>query len=88
MLLVTFLAINVPAYAFLTAFSPACPLVMPLRVHQVLFAGAMAPGYPFLIVNQLVLAGVSAGLLVPAVWLFRKQERYLLKPPPLGSLGP
>ncbi|MGB7538318.1 MAG: ABC transporter permease [Anaerolineales bacterium] len=39
MLLVAFLAINVPAYAFLTVFSLACPLVMPLRVYQVLFTG-------------------------------------------------
>jgi ABC-2 type transport system permease protein len=39
MLLVAFLAINIPAYAFLTAFSLACPLVMPLRVYQVLFTG-------------------------------------------------
>ena len=39
MLAVAFLAINVPAYAFLTVFSLACPLIMPLRVYQVLFTG-------------------------------------------------
>jgi hypothetical protein len=37
--LLAFLAINVPAYAFITAFSLACPLVMPLRVYQILFTG-------------------------------------------------
>jgi ABC-2 type transport system permease protein len=37
--LLAFLAINVPAFAFVTAFSLACPLVMPLRVYQVLFTG-------------------------------------------------
>jgi ABC-2 type transport system permease protein len=39
MMLAAFLAVNVPAYAFLTVFSLACPLVMPLRVYQVLFTG-------------------------------------------------
>jgi ABC-2 type transport system permease protein len=34
-----FLAISVPAYAFITAFSLACPTVMPVRVYQVLFTG-------------------------------------------------
>lgn len=34
-----FLAISVPAYAFITAFSLTCPLVMPVRVYQVLFTG-------------------------------------------------
>ncbi len=34
-----FLAIAVPAHAFVVAFSLACPLVMPLRVYQVLFTG-------------------------------------------------
>lgn len=34
-----FLSITVPAYVFVTAFSLACPLIMPLRVYQVLFAG-------------------------------------------------
>jgi hypothetical protein len=34
-----FLAIMVPAFAFVTAFSLACPLIMPLRVYQILFTG-------------------------------------------------
>lgn len=34
-----FFAIIVPAFAFVTAFSLACPLVMPLRVYQILFTG-------------------------------------------------
>ena len=36
---VAFLAINVPAFAFVVAFSLACPLVMPLAVYQILFTG-------------------------------------------------
>ncbi len=38
-LLLAFLLIAVPAHAFVVAFSLACPLVMPLRVYQVLFTG-------------------------------------------------
>lgn len=38
-LLLTFLSINLPTYAFITAFSLLCPLVMPVRVYQVLFTG-------------------------------------------------
>lgn len=34
-----FLAITVPAFAFVVAFSLACPLVMPLPVYQILFTG-------------------------------------------------
>ena len=34
-----FLAIMLPAFAFVTAFSLACPLIMPLRVYQILFTG-------------------------------------------------
>ena len=36
---VEFLAISVPSIAFVTAFSLACPMVMPLRVYQILFTG-------------------------------------------------
>ena len=36
---VAFLAITVPAFAFVVAFSIACPLVMPLPTYQVLFTG-------------------------------------------------
>jgi ABC-type transport system involved in multi-copper enzyme maturation permease subunit len=38
-LLLAFLTIAVPSHAFVVAFSLACPLVMPLRVYQVLFTG-------------------------------------------------
>ncbi len=34
-----FALITVPAYAFVTAFSLACPLVLPVRVYQILFIG-------------------------------------------------
>ena len=37
--LVAFLTITVPAFAFVVAFSIACPLVLPLPVYQVLFTG-------------------------------------------------
>ncbi len=37
--LIAFLAIVVPAYAFITIFSLAFPLILPLRVYQVLFTG-------------------------------------------------
>lgn len=33
------LAISLPALLFVTAFSLACPMVMPVRVYQVLFTG-------------------------------------------------
>lgn len=38
-LFLAFLVIAVPSHAFVVAFSLACPLVMPLRVYQVLFTG-------------------------------------------------
>jgi hypothetical protein len=34
-----FISIAIPAYVFVTAFSLACPLFMPVRVYQVLFVG-------------------------------------------------
>lgn len=34
-----FVTIVIPAHAFVVAFSLACPLVMPLRIYQVLFTG-------------------------------------------------
>ncbi len=37
--LVSGLAMNLPALLFVTAFSLACPMVMPVRVYQVLFTG-------------------------------------------------
>jgi ABC-2 type transport system permease protein len=36
---VAFVAITIPSFTFVTAFSLACPLVMPLRVYQILFTG-------------------------------------------------
>ncbi len=39
MSLAAFLAVNLPAYVFITAFSLICPLVMPTRVYQILFTG-------------------------------------------------
>ncbi len=39
MTVVCFIVITIPAYAFITAFSLACPMVMPVRVYQVLFTG-------------------------------------------------
>jgi hypothetical protein len=36
---VAFLAITVPAFAFVVAFSIACPIILPLPVYQVLFTG-------------------------------------------------
>jgi ABC-type Na+ efflux pump permease subunit len=38
-MLLSFLGVNLPAYVLITAFSLACPLVMPVRVYQVLFTG-------------------------------------------------
>lgn len=37
--IVAFVTITIPSFAFVTAFSLACPLVMPLRVYQILFTG-------------------------------------------------
>jgi len=36
---VAFLAITVPAFAFVAAFSIVCPLFLPIPVYQVLFTG-------------------------------------------------
>lgn len=36
---VAFFAMIAPAFAFVIAFSLACPLIMPLRVYQILFTG-------------------------------------------------
>lgn len=37
--LVAFLTIAVPSFAFVIAFSLACPLIIPIRVYQILFTG-------------------------------------------------
>ena len=39
MTITTFLLVNLPAYAFITAFSLICPLILPTRVYQALFTG-------------------------------------------------
>ncbi len=39
MLVLASLVINLPGLLFVTAFSLACPLVIPLRVYQILFTG-------------------------------------------------
>ena len=36
---VAFLAITVPAFAFVVAFSLACPMALPLSLYQILFTG-------------------------------------------------
>jgi ABC-type transport system involved in multi-copper enzyme maturation permease subunit len=36
---VAFVAIAIPSFAFVIAFSLACPLIMPVRVYQILFTG-------------------------------------------------
>jgi ABC-2 type transport system permease protein len=38
-ILAAFLSITLPSFAFVIAFSLACPLIMPLRVYQILFTG-------------------------------------------------
>ncbi len=38
-LCLSLLIVGLPAYAFVVAFSLACPLIMPLRVYQILFTG-------------------------------------------------
>lgn len=58
-----FFAMGVPAFAFVVAFSLACPLFMPVRVYQVLFVGYWFWG------NYLspdVFPTISGTLLVPS----------------------
>ncbi|NMB86931.1 MAG: ABC transporter permease subunit [Chloroflexi bacterium] len=38
-MLVAFIALIVPAYAFIAAFSIAVPVLLPLRIYQILFTG-------------------------------------------------
>jgi ABC-2 type transport system permease protein len=38
-LLAAFASITVPAFAFVVAFSLVCPLLLPIRVYQILFTG-------------------------------------------------
>jgi ABC-2 type transport system permease protein len=61
-LLLGFLAINVPAFAFVAIFSLGFPLVMPVRVYQVLFTGYWFWGN---FLNPKVIPTLSHMLLAP-----------------------
>jgi ABC-2 type transport system permease protein len=61
-LLLGFLAINVPAFAFVAIFSLGFPLVMPVRVYQVLFTGYWFWGN---FLNPKVIPTLSHTLLAP-----------------------
>lgn len=61
-LLAAFLAINVPAYLFVGAFSLACPAVLPVRVYQVLFTGYWFWGN---FINPKALPTLNGTLLTP-----------------------
>jgi len=61
-MLVAFAAMGIPAYAFVVAFSLACPLFMPVRVYQVLFVGYWFWGN---YLNEDVFPTLSGTLLVP-----------------------
>ncbi len=58
-----FIVMAVPAFAFVTAFSIACPLFMPIRVYQVLFVGYWFWGN---YMSPNVLPTLSETLLVPS----------------------
>jgi ABC-2 type transport system permease protein len=61
--LVAFAAMGIPAYAFVVAFSLVCPLVMPVRVYQVLFVGYWFWGN---YLNPNAFPTISGTLLVPS----------------------
>ena len=61
--LAAFIVMAVPAFAFVTAFSIACPLFMPVRVYQVLFVGYWFWGN---YLSPEVLPTLSETLLVPS----------------------
>ncbi len=68
MLLAGFLTLSVPAFAFVTIFSLACPLVMPVRVYQVLFTGYWFWGN---FLSPKVMPTLSDTLLTPGgMWVF------------------
>jgi ABC-2 type transport system permease protein len=72
MTLITFLAVNLPAYLFITAFSLTCPLWIPTRVYQVLFTGYWFWGnfvYPEMFPSLSGTLLQSSGR-IPAVGLF------------------
>jgi ABC-2 type transport system permease protein len=62
-MLAVFFAMGLPAFAFVTAFSLACPLFMPLRVYQVLFVGYWFWGN---YMSPSVFPTISDTLLVPS----------------------
>ncbi len=62
-MLVVFIAMGLPAFAFVTAFSLSCPLFMPLRVYQVLFVGYWFWGN---YMSPSVFPTISETLLVPS----------------------
>ncbi len=69
MLLAAMLLLCVPAFAFVTIFSLACPLVMPVRVYQVLFTGYWFWGN---FLNPKVIPNLSETLLTPGgMWVFQ-----------------
>jgi hypothetical protein len=69
MLLAAMLALSLPAFAFVTIFSLACPLVMPVRVYQVLFTGYWFWGN---FLSPKVIPNLSDTLLTPGgMWAFQ-----------------
>lgn len=69
MLLVAMLVLSLPAFAFVTIFSLACPLVMPVRVYQVLFTGYWFWGN---FLSPKVLPTLSDSLLTAGgMWVFQ-----------------
>lgn len=58
-----FLAITVPAYLFIGAFSLACPAVLPVRVYQVLYVGYWFWGN---FLNPKVIPTLAGSLLTPS----------------------
>jgi ABC-2 type transport system permease protein len=60
--LVAFLAINVPAYLFLGAFSLACPAILPVRAYQVLYTGYWFWGN---FINPKAIPTLAGSLLTP-----------------------
>lgn len=61
--LAAFATMGIPAYAFVVAFSLVCPLVMPVRVYQVLFVGYWFWGN---YLNPDAFPTISGTLLVPS----------------------
>jgi hypothetical protein len=69
MLLAAMFALSLPAFAFVTIFSLACPLVIPVRVYQVLFTGYWFWGN---FLSPKVIPNLSETLLTPGgMWAFQ-----------------